>query len=238
MKGDLGSRGERTLDGQIIPPVSCIVGNDIQIHEVIQTLLKFYFPRAKVIYDPTCGDENYQFAPWIGSDNHYQYIASDIRRTRWTHFLADIMHLPLRDESVDVIVYDPPFVPYARTDRRGEEYDIAETKSPLKIFSFYSERAMFEIWRVVRQGAIIRGMDFYYPPHTNNLYLLLPRIWPSLTKYFHVVACHIYRIFSQQTLLLRYRWARPLGRVRRPLIVHSYLIVCYKRRIRINKARI
>ena len=91
MRGDLGSRGKLTLDGRIIPPKSVIVGESIS--DVIQTLIAYYFPKAKVIYDPTVGEENYQFGSWIGSSS-YDYIASDIKRTKWSNFLADVMKLP------------------------------------------------------------------------------------------------------------------------------------------------
>ena len=55
MKGDLGSKGRRTIGGSVLPPFSCIMGNDVKVNEVVETLVRYYFPRATRIWDPTCG---------------------------------------------------------------------------------------------------------------------------------------------------------------------------------------
>jgi len=232
MKGDLGSEGEETIDGGILPPRSCIIGNDNPVSDVVRVLIRFYFPKAHVIYDPTCGDENYQFSSWIyqkAYQKRYVYIASDIKRSKFTQFLADVFHIPLRDESVDVIVYDPPYVPYSREDDRGEKYDISYTRSPLKVKSFYSEKVMYELWRVTRIGIIIKCADFYYPQNTDNFYAIIPLIWQDVTKYFRVVAIHVYRYFYRTSLLYQHRLRYIVKRYRRPVMVHTYYVIAYKK---------
>ena len=235
MEGDLGSKGEKTLDGRILPPRSVIIGNDIDVSEVVKVLIKYYFPHAKVIYDPTCGEENYQFNDWILQEEYqkkYDYIASDIKRTKWSMFQADVFKLPLRDNSVDIIVYDPPYLPYPRTDSRGEDYDIATISSPLKILEFYSGKIFKEFYRICRQGIIVKCADFYYPVNTNNFYPILAYVCPKIMSLFKIVAIHIYRYFHQMTTLLQYRLSKITLKHRRAFTVHSYYIVAYKRKLK------
>lgn len=228
MKRDLGSEGEKTINGGIIPPLSCIVGNDVPISRLVKTLIKYYFSKARVIYDPTCGDENYMFRDWI-FDSKYDYISSDVKRTKYTMFQADVFFMPLRDCSCDVIVYDPPYVPYSRIDGRGSTYGISQAKSPMKVLSFYSRRVIESLWSCVRMGAIIKCADFYYPILSNNFYPILPLIYNTINEYFKIVAIHCYRYFYSHLPLIQYRLRVITKKHRRALISHTYFLICYKK---------
>ena len=234
MKGDLGSKGRKTIEGYIIPPRSCIVGNDTKIDEVIETLVRFYFPKASRIWDPTCGEENYQFARWI-KNSKYHYFSNDIKRTKWSMFLNDVFLSGLRDSSVDVIVYDPPYLPYVRIDDRRNDYDISTTRSPLKILDFYKPKIFKDFHRITRQGIIVKCSDFYYPVNSNNLIPILPRIVPNIEKYFKIISITVYRYFYNLTSLLQYRFRRIGTKHRRAFITHTYYIIAYKKQLKLVK---
>jgi len=228
VKGDLGSKGRRTIGGSVLPPFSCIMGNDVKVNEVVETLVRYYFPRATRIWDPTCGEENYQFAAWIGNSK-YDYFSSDVRQTKWSMFLNDVFLPGLRDSCVDVIVYDPPYVPYARVDDRGKNYAISATTSPLKVLDFYNPEIFRAFHRITRQGIIVKCADFYYPVNSNNLVPILPRIVPNIEKYFRVVSITVYRYFYRYIPLLQLRLRKIATKHRRALIVHTYYVVAHKK---------
>ena len=232
-----------TLSGTILPPLSVISGIKIQIHEVIDCLVRYYFPKCKSIWDPTCGTENHQFKDYlveINGDWYYHgkifYFPTDVRKTKWSKMLVDLFRppYPFRDEVFDLIVYDPPFIPMTRTDKRADDYDISEVHSPLYIKKFYSEDVIKEFHRVCRQGVILRGQDFYYPPISDNLFLWLHDIidLEMLRKYFKIVAVHAYRFFHTAVPLIRTRIGRGLMNkgYRRAMVTHSYLLIGYKKR--------
>ena len=232
-----------TLSGTIVPPFSVIYGINIQIHEVIDALIRYYFPKCKSIWDPTVGTENHQFRDYLQKvDNEWYYhgkiyyFPTDKRKTKWTKMLIDLFNTPypFRDEAFDLIVYDPPFNPYGRGDDRGEDYDVIHIRSPIAIKKFYSEDIIKEFWRIYKQGAIIRGSDFYYPIISDNLYLWLTDIIDveMIRKYFRIISVHAYRYFHNAVPLLRVRVGQglTLRHLRRAIITHTYLMVCYKRR--------
>jgi len=109
-----------TISGVVLPPLSSIIGVNIQIHQVVDCLIRYYFPKCKSIWDPTCGVENHQFKDYLvnkGGEWFYHgriyYFATDVKRTKWNKMMIDLLKppYPLRDNSFDIIVYDPPYVP-------------------------------------------------------------------------------------------------------------------------------
>ncbi|RLC83593.1 MAG: hypothetical protein DRJ03_16725 [Chloroflexi bacterium] len=208
-------------------PLTVIGGEKIRIHEVALWLVSYYKEPPAVILDPTCGKDNRMFSPWIKSgvlaEMGYTYISGDIKG--YGDVALDVFKLPVRDSSIDVVVYDPPYTPDARIDERGESYGITEERCIDEIARFFSEDVFMEFDRVLkRRGVVIvKGMDFYYPRNSDNLHLFL-----GLTrfhKYFRAIALYIYRYFYGNIPLHRYR----MRHWRRPVMCHTYFLVLRKR---------
>lgn len=209
-------------------PLTVIDGKDIRVHEVVLSIIMFHKEPPAVILDPTCGKENHQFRPWIEQGIldklGYEYIPCDIKP--YGEIVLDVLSsLPFRDESADIIVYDPPFTPNRRADERGVDYDIAKTRTPEEVKIYYSESVFKEFHRVLKTDGIVlvKGMDYYYPKNTDNLYLFIEQL--EYKKYFKPIALYIYRFYYRGIPLLRYRckhW-------KRPLIDHIYYLVLKKR---------
>jgi len=210
-------------------PWSVIDGRKVKIHEMVLFLVTYYCRKNCVIFDPTCGKENYQFKPILEvlEALGYRYISADLEP------YGDIQHdvlggVPLRDDSVDIILYDPPYVPYSRCDVRGEDYAISSERCVYDVKKFYSKEVLKEFHRILRRNGvlIVKGTDFYEPTTTDNLFLFLVDVVPkeNYRGLFRYVALYVYRYFHKENILNRYR----LKRVRRPVLTHTYFLVLKK----------
>ncbi len=81
-------------------------------HQLLERMLSFY-PRGKPdrILDATVNVGRF----WRGSAR--PVIGLDIERRYRPNVVGDNMQMPFRDESMDVVVYDPPHVPNQGRDR-------------------------------------------------------------------------------------------------------------------------
>ena len=210
-------------------PWSVINGRDVKIHEMVLFLVTYYCVKGCVIFDPTCGKENYQFREILDVIEYlgYRYISADIEP------YGDIVHdvlggLPLREGSIDLILYDPPYLPYARLDDRGSDYAVDVERSVLDVKKFYGMGVFKEFHRVLRDGGvlIVKGADFYDPVCSDNLYLFLTDIVDvqEVKRYFKPTALYIYRYFHRINALYRFR----LKNRRRPVLTHTYFLVLKK----------
>lgn len=80
--------------------------------DLLERMLAFY-PRTppKLILDATVNEGRF----WNG--NRPQVIGMDLDGRYRPNVVGDSMHLPFRDSTFDVIVYDPPHVPNQGTDK-------------------------------------------------------------------------------------------------------------------------
>ena len=240
----------RTLSGILMPPMSNIYGQNINISRFLNNIISFYFPNAKKIYDPTCGEENFQFKDYLVKRNgkwYYrlengdlaEYVASDIKKTRWNCsnsecLIVDVLRppYPFRDNEFDIVVYDPPFLPSKRNDNRGKAYGIDEERTLYSIKQYYSKKVFREFHRITKYGMLVKGEDFYYSTTSDNLYIFLYDILDIdiIRKYFKIVAVHIYRFFNRSIPINRARLglSQQSKGYRRPIICHSYYIILYK----------
>ena len=104
-ENDLGCYGVQN-------PWSVIDGRKVRIHEMVLFLVTYYCRKNCVIFDPTCGKENYQFKPILDvlEALGYRYIAADLEP--YGEIQYDVFGgVPLRGSSVDLILYDPPYTP-------------------------------------------------------------------------------------------------------------------------------
>jgi len=134
-------------------PYSVIYGNNIKIHQVILGIILYHKPPPAVIYDPTCGKENYQFKPWLEKGTlkklGYTFISADIKP--YGDVRCSYFRTPLRDKSVDIIVYDPPYLPEISPktdDERHKDYGI-ERYGIGKIFKNYSQEVFKQFHRIL-----------------------------------------------------------------------------------------
>lgn len=83
--------------------------------ELIERLLNFYpRKRPRKILDATVNGGRF----WRGSKRHV--IGMDIDRRHRPGVVADNTSMPLRDGSLDVVVYDPPHVPNQGRDNKKD----------------------------------------------------------------------------------------------------------------------
>jgi len=187
----------------------------------------------------TCGVTNYQFQHRFWRSRRYEkynyvYIAADIKREAAEKnkgfasltFTYDLFHrIPLRDNSVDIIIYDPPFVTTGEGDERSEEYNIDTGLGVGFLERFHSRRVYEEFHRVLRESGIliVRGKDVNYPPVSNHHFLFLHDLLgkEKIKGLFEVLGLYIYRYYKANEPLIR----RRLRRLVRPMYVHSYIVV-------------
>jgi len=90
------------------------IGRDFGL---LDAMLGFYAPRAALVVDVACSTRKM----WRGAEWASQVIYFDMDRTVDPDAVADWGSLPLRDTSVDVLVYDPPHLPVAAASPRSNE---------------------------------------------------------------------------------------------------------------------
>ncbi|MEM2857033.1 MAG: hypothetical protein QW416_08035 [Candidatus Nitrosocaldaceae archaeon] len=200
------------------------------VDNVIKDLLTFYYSDGAVIYDPTCGTDNYQFS-WLkqesldtvlGLEKQYRYIKSDIKPEANPDFVYDLLSdepIPLQ-EQVDCIFYDPPFTPYFRGDERGEDYDMGKFPD---IRIFYSKKVLKKFWDVLKfHGRLFLKFKDYYMD--NKFTLAFEFILPNIDhQLWSIDALYIYRYFNNNIALYRSR-----VKEKRPVVVHTYYLVLRK----------
>ncbi|AFU57268.1 hypothetical protein Ngar_c03500 [Candidatus Nitrososphaera gargensis Ga9.2] len=218
------------------------------LDDTTKALLKFYLPDGGVIYDPTCGEKNYQFS-WLKKSStialdyycnitgrrgkavlqqqakeHYRYICSDLKPTG--DFIANVSHLPLKNKCADATWYDPPFAPTRDSkDPRAKAFGVNENRTPKQIKEFYSADILKELARVTKKFIFVRGQDIYFPPNTTNFYPFYEMALHSVKKVKELekkpIAEYTLRYNHGKLPLFRYR----LRNVQRPIITYSKIAV-------------
>ena len=210
-------------------PWSVIDDRKIKVHELMLFLVTYYCRRKCVILYPTCVKENHLFRDILDLIEYlgFRYVSADIKP--YGDLVHDVLSgIPLRNESVDLIAYDPPYLPTSKTDERGKDYDVENGRTVYDVKKFYSLNVFKEFHRVLRdQGVlIVKGSDFYYPTNSTYLYLfLLDIIDRSFYSLFRPIALYIYRFFYHDNVFYRFRIK---DRVR-PIITHTYFLVLKKK---------
>lgn len=90
----------------MVRPESIILGTDA---EVLTDIFNFYAPQAKVIVDTTANSRKM----WRGTTLKDKVFFLDIDKEMKPNVVADFFAMPLKDNSVDVLVWDPPHLPSA-----------------------------------------------------------------------------------------------------------------------------
>ena len=148
--------------------------NNAKVNDMVEELVMFYLPEGGLVFDPTCGIKNRQFK-WIQNSRldgvKYEYLPGDIQESNLQKIQASVRHIPLKYRSVDLTLYDPPYLPGARECERKEDYGIETDQSVKETIAFYSKEIFEELKRITRKWIIIKGTDFYYPTTSMNFYV-------------------------------------------------------------------
>lgn len=214
------------------------------LEDTTKTMLKFYLPDGGVIYDPTCGEKNYQFA-WLRKSStialdyymggrgravmleakhHYQYVCSDLKPTG--DIIAELHYLPFKSKFANITWYDPPFTPTRDSrDRRAKDFDVDHDRTPKEIKQYYSAEILKELARVTKQFIFMRGQDIYFPPNTTNFYPFYEMALHSIKKVKALERKPIaeYTLRYNHGKLPLFRWR--LRHVQRPIITYSKIAV-------------
>lgn len=132
--------------------------------EVIDGLITVLFPDAESIYDPTYGNGVF----WKGF--LHPVLGSDILPTRSPDLVADFTRLPFKDETFDLVVFDPPFQTDMGKNKpsvMGKRFATYPTILELK---WAVLQGVLECWRTCKLGIIVKVQDYN---HANK------KVWMS-----------------------------------------------------------
>lgn len=148
----------------------------------IEDIFQLHFPQATLVADLTWGKGRFWIWPretqgWgLIGDRHdpgatfkkiIRVVGLDIEPIAGC-IQSDYLHVPLKDKSVDVVVFDPPFI-FTRGVRRitgtkrgflGAEGAVAKAfpHNSMELLQ-HTLRAFEESRRIARQGMVLKGMD-------------------------------------------------------------------------------
>lgn len=126
----------------------------------IQELAYRYIEPWSLVADVTWGQGN--FWRLVLPHLNFYLAGSDIEPRGWCHLAADFRKLPYRDKSLDVVVFDPPYLPYAHAslDMQKRYRTALVNMSWARIMDLY-EAGILEARRVLRDGGQlwVKGMN-------------------------------------------------------------------------------
>ena len=156
----------------------------------IEQIFQLHFPEVSVVADITYGRG--RFWKWQGGTQPYtlppHIVRLDANTTGGAEVQSDYRYVPLKDQSVDVGVFDPPFIFSAglrgivgakrfflgspgETKQRfyggpGSDLRVIAPRNALDLRR-QTVGAMVEMRRVARQGMILKGQDLIVGTHPN-----------------------------------------------------------------------
>lgn len=123
--------------------------------QVVAKLLRVLFPDAATVLDATYSRGKF----WGPQTAHLTIIGTDLDPACAKNARADFRHLPFLDNSVDVVVVDPPYIcdpgrgkPGVMSSRFGSYRSVDEMRAAV-------EAGCREAWRVARVGVIVKSQD-------------------------------------------------------------------------------
>lgn len=138
----------------------------------IKDIMQLHFSQAEIVADLTWGKG--RFWHWPRRDKSEgevrlpRVIGLEIERLPGLEIQSDYRHIPLKDQSVDVAVFDPPFI-FTRGVRRisgtkrgflGSEgvEQIGSPKNSEELRS-HTRKVFNEAHRIARNGMVLKGQD-------------------------------------------------------------------------------
>lgn len=188
--------------------------------DMIAAAMKLYAPDKAVIADVTYG----KGAFWTKTDlSPYTFLSSDIRPMRGCQCVSDFRDLPYEDESINIVVLDPPYIHNPGNHQSDGRYGNKATTTGLYhegIIKLYKE-GMEEAVRVLRPGGQL------WVKCKDEIEAGKQR-WSHIE--LHNIACEL-GLYPKDLLILcpqsstsTLRWARQLHARK----VHSYLWIFWK----------
>lgn len=116
--------------------------------ELIAGALQLWWRLGEVVLDPTWGEGKfYRISEPPGLIQHDKYTLDGV----------DFRHLPEEDESVDMVIFDPPYVSTggrdtSKLDDFNEDYGVLTSAKTPEENSFMIRQGIFEAYRVLRHG--------------------------------------------------------------------------------------
>jgi hypothetical protein len=165
--------------------------NDFQGNVALQKLIHIVFPPGLTVFDPTYGNGTF----WRGWDR--ALIGGDKDRTRARDVQLDFRNLPLRDQSVDLVVFDPPFQPQTTRGKIENHYSAVPGGVPAVRMLF--ERGLTECWRVAKVGLIVKCQDYIHDHRP---------VWMSLWAYDVLGEPYDFMTVRTQKTLRARNWTR------------------------------
>lgn len=117
----------------------------------IAKILRVLFPDAATVLDSTWGKGRFWDGSWTG-----WVVGLDISPHGRPHVLGDFTQLPFRDESFDVVIFDPPYltdVSKSGTSVMGRRFGSYRSDDEIENSIAYGCRAA---WRVARLGIVVK----------------------------------------------------------------------------------
>lgn len=177
----------------------------IPLEDTMRIILPFYWKAPKSVLDVTTGGKKSwqnHFINQVGLDGKINWAVtfSDISEDARPDMVADCRHLPVPDDSFDIIYYDPPFT---KPENDSMKNGLNANGKPGRTFymrNFIPLDRMFnetveEFNRVAREGLVIKIGD----RHEDRVYIAQ-----------HVDAINIYSKRFKLVDILHYRGNRPM----------------------------
>ncbi|KKN22925.1 hypothetical protein LCGC14_0910000 [marine sediment metagenome] len=135
----------------------------------IEDCFRIHFPDTQLVADLTYGNGRF----WKWPSNNIQQppiIALDAVVREGVHIQSDYRRLPLKSKSVDVAVFDPPFIfsPGLR-GIIGEDRGFRGGPGPYNASDLqaHTAQAMVQMRQVARHGMILKGQNLVTSQHPN-----------------------------------------------------------------------
>lgn len=204
---------------------SVILGWKYPLSWAINQIIRKYYPPPATIIDLTAGKQLMHkslFNQTLENNETYKMVFGDIRRLERCHFQADVKKIPLKKNSGDIILFDPPYQSpnnrhqkwrkFEQDDRMAKFYGFIEQRDLELMFKRVNE----EFYRILKPNGIIvaKIMD----RHENGLF------YPN-----HIILTNKFTNFIlHDVIIYRFIWARK--RIPMPYAAkhHSYIMVFKK----------
>lgn len=136
----------------MIRPESVVMGRD---HVVLTQMFDFYAPSAESVRDVTANNKKM----WKGVELPDGIMFYDIDSAVNPDIVCSWDNLPDSDNSVDVIVFDPPHLPLAAASKEsheqmGRDYGLSRSPSADNISGIF-DSFLYEARRVLRDDGLI-----------------------------------------------------------------------------------
>ena len=125
--------------------------------ELIKSILKLHVPNNQIDCDPTCSKGIF----YKDTNIEPPRLRFDLIPQTEGCLQADCRHLPIEDDSLNCIMFDPPFVicsgPSLKTNKQGQNIISKRFSSfsiPLSLYNFYSD-SLREFYRILKNGGVL-----------------------------------------------------------------------------------